>query len=47
MPVGAIQIGDCPKCGTRTFVIYEKVGGFGGGGLKGKCYKCGHSVDNI
>ena len=34
-------IGDCPKCGARTFVIKE----FVEKDIRGKCYKCGHSVE--
>jgi len=35
-----IQIGECPKCGKRTFVVYEhkKMMGIN---FKGQCYNCG------
>jgi len=45
-----IQIGECPKCGKRTFVVYEhKEGksvltrpiGSPESIIKGKCYNCG------
>jgi hypothetical protein len=42
MPIESLVVGDCPKCGNRTFLIYQKTGELGTGSLKGKCYKCGH-----
>jgi transcription elongation factor Elf1 len=34
-----MQIGDCPKCGKRTFVVilHRKTVGFN---FKGHCYDC-------
>jgi hypothetical protein len=37
------QVGDCPRCGKRTFVIQREKSAFTRGHLKGKCYSCGHS----
>jgi hypothetical protein len=37
-----MQIGDCPKCGKRTFVVHEKRSGFGLS-YKGECYNCGET----
>jgi len=43
-----VLIGDCPKCGKRTFLVYEKSGDLIRQGddivetkLKGQCYNCG------
>jgi predicted nucleic-acid-binding Zn-ribbon protein len=37
------KIGDCPKCGTRTFLIIQYTDIESGLKLqyRGKCYKCG------
>ncbi len=39
------QIGDCPKCEKRTFVVYTYVKSFGKIAAKGQCYNCGNLVD--
>jgi len=35
------EIGDCPKCEKRTFVVYDYAADPGAIYLKGRCYKCG------